>query len=363
MICYDILNELEAHGFEAYIVGGFVRDNVLGRLSVDADIITNASPFEVISIFNKYVVKVYEKYGAVKIKINNKIFDITTYRKELSYNNGKPNNILFIRDVKEDLVRRDFSINTLCMDKEGNIVDYLGVMDDFKIKIIKTVRDTNLVLREDPSRIIRALRFYSEFDFSLDSSIHKYILENKSEISKISYTKRKQELDKLFSSGNSIKFFNYIKKYELEEYLGISVNSYVEVKSSFGVWAQLEVDSNYNFSKSEKLKINNIRTLLNKGIIEKYDIYKYGLDVSLIVASILNIDVDKIKFLYTNIKIKSIIDINITGGEICSILNIKPSKLISEYLEKLEVEIVNGRLDNSYQEIVNKLKEWGVKNE
>jgi len=359
MAIYEVLNILESHGFEVYIVGGYVRDRFLNRDSVDADIITNALPSEVALIFCDNLINIFEKYGAVKIKLNGKIIDITTYRRELSYSFGKPNDIVFISDIKEDLIRRDFTINTLCMDKNNNIIDYLNIIDDFKLRVIKTIRETTQVLSEDSSRMLRALRFMSELGFSLDNKIQTYILENKKDFLKIPYSKRKKELDKLFNSGSSYQFFRYIKEYDLEQYLGIYVNDFREVKSSIGVWAQLEMDEHYIFSKYEKEQISSVKYLLNKGTIEKYDLYKYGLDLCLIVANILCIDYEKINLLYTNIKIKCIMDVDITGNEICSILNIKPSKLVGNYLSKIEREIVNGNLNNNYEEIVKKLKEWG----
>ena len=359
MAIYEVLNILESHGFEVYIVGGYVRDRFLNRDSVDADIITNALPSEVALIFCDNLINIFEKYGAVKIKLNGKIIDITTYRRELSYSFGKPNDIVFISDIKEDLIRRDFTINTLCMDKNNNIIDYLNIIDDFKLRVIKTTRETTQVLSEDSSRMLRALRFMSELGFSLDNKIQTYILENKKDFLKIPYSKRKKELDKLFNSGSSYQFFRYIKEYDLEQYLGIYVNDFREVKSSIGVWAQLEMDEHYIFSKYEKEQISSVKYLLNKGTIEKYDLYKYGLDLCLIVANILCIDYEKINLLYTNIKIKCIMDVDITGNEICSILNIKPSKLVGNYLSKIEREIVNGNLNNNYEEIVKKLKEWG----
>lgn len=359
MAIYEVLNILESHGFEVYIVGGYVRDRFLNRDSVDVDIITNALPSEVALIFCDNLINIFEKYGAVKIKLNGKIIDITTYRRELSYSFGKPNDIVFISDIKEDLIRRDFTINTLCMDKNNNIIDYLNIIDDFKLRVIKTTRETTQVLSEDSSRMLRALRFMSELGFSLDNKIQTYILENKKDFLKIPYSKRKKELDKLFNSGSSYQFFRYIKEYDLEQYLGIYVNDFREVKSSIGVWAQLEMDEHYIFSKYEKEQISSVKYLLNKGTIEKYDLYKYGLDLCLIVANILCIDYEKINLLYTNIKIKCIMDVDITGNEICSILNIKPSKLVGNYLSKIEREIVNGNLNNNYEEIVKKLKEWG----
>ncbi|MCI8331171.1 MAG: hypothetical protein HFE04_03630 [Bacilli bacterium] len=359
MVYYDILNKFENHGFEAYIVGGYVRDHILGKPSIDADVITNALPSEISLVFGDAVLNIFERYGAVKLKVDDSLVDVTTFRRELSYVNGKPSKVEFIGNVKEDLLRRDFTINTLCMNKDNVVFDYLGIMNDFDLGIIKTIRDTKQVLFEDPSRMIRALRFMSELNFSLDTEIHNFILENKELFYKISYVKRKQELDKLFNSGSSMMFFDYIKKFGLEEFLGIFVSDlFVDVKSNIGVWAQINVSNCYNFSKLERKQIKIVKILLSKGFIEKYDLYVYGLDICLIVADILSIDKKNLSLLYTNLVIKDIMDICISADEICSLLNVS-SKLAWNYLKIIEKEIVNGTLFNDYNMIVDRVKEWG----
>ena len=359
---YNILNTLSLNGFEAYIVGGYVRDKLLGRFTKEVDIITNASVKEIINIFTDNVFTVYEKYGAVKLKFNDDIVDITTFREDILYSNGKLENVKFVSKLEEDLIRRDFTINAICLDKFDNLVDPFNFIDDINLKLVRTIRDVKVVFSEDPSRIVRALRFMSILDFNLDKSIHDYILSNPKEIFKIPPTKLKKELDKLFESGCSSKFFDYIKNNNLKIYFGIDFDKVVIVKSSLGMWSQLSIDTRYKFSKKERKNISNIRYLINKGFIDSYDIYVYGLEVCLISSDILGIKRDIINSLYTNIKIKGIMDISITSEDICTILNIMPGKLVNNYLKMIEKEIVYGALCNNYKDIVNRLKEWGENN-
>ena len=122
-IALKLLKKIEKSGFSAYIVGGFVRDYIMGRNSADVDIATNATPKQLREIFpNSSIAK--EAYGSITVVLKKVRFEITTFRRELTYyNNRKPIEIEYIDDLLEDLKRRDFTINTICLDKEINIVD------------------------------------------------------------------------------------------------------------------------------------------------------------------------------------------------------------------------------------------------
>ena len=148
-----ILKQIEDNGYVAYIVGGYVRDLLLKRKTADIDIITNATPKDLKRIFGNVT---YENslYGAVKLRIKDHLVDITTFRRELSYKDGKPSSIEYTNSLEEDLKRRDFTINTLVIDKDDNIIDLLNAKDDIDNKIIKAVRDIKEELEEDPSRIL-----------------------------------------------------------------------------------------------------------------------------------------------------------------------------------------------------------------
>lgn len=355
--CYlEVLKKIEESGFVAYVVGGFVRDRLLGLDSVDIDIITNATPKDLNKIFDS-TKKIYEEYGAVKLQINNHIIDITTFRKELSYENGKPNQIEYTSSLETDLYRRDFTINTLCMDRFLNVIDLLNGKSDIDNKIIKTIKQVDIELKEDPSRIIRALRFMSELDFVLSDEIDCYIKNNKEEILKISYFKRKDELDKLFKTKKVFRFFNYVKENGLEEFLGIKFDKIVLTDTIIGFWSQMDVDSNYPFTKNEKKEIKDIKYLLNKGKIDRYDLYNKGMYISSIAADILDIDKKELNLIYTNFPIKSIMDIDISSNEICEFLNIEPGEKLGNVFKTLEYEIVSGLLKNEKEEIKKSLSE------
>lgn len=350
----EVLNKIEEKGFIAYIVGGYVRDYLLNIETKDIDLCTNATPKDLQKIFNNDV-KTYEEYGAVKLHLKNSVIDITTFRRELEYENGKPTLIEYTSSLESDLLRRDFKINTLCMDKNLNIIDLLEGRSDLNNRIINTVKPVDISFTEDPSRILRSIRFMNELNFNLNNEIIEFIKFNKELIKKINPVKKKEELEKLFLRGNVTRFLRFIKEYELEEVLGIKAINYKETDNIIGVWSQLEVDASYSFTKNEKNQIKKVKELLKKGNIEIYDLYKYGLFCSSVAGNILGISKKNINLMYTSLPIKGIIDINIKSEEICEILGIGPSKKLGIIIKVLEREIVEGRIENTYEKIKEKL--------
>ena len=158
-VALKILVKIEEAGYQAYIVGGFVRDYLLGIESNDIDITTNATPKDLCTIFKDAILPATE-YGAVSIVVNQIPFEITTFRKEYTYeNNRKPEKIMYIDSLEEDLKRRDFTINTICMDKNGKIIDLLGGQKDLQAKQIQTIDASLSSFTLDSLRMLRAIRF------------------------------------------------------------------------------------------------------------------------------------------------------------------------------------------------------------
>lgn len=160
-----VLQILEENGYESYIVGGYVRNKLLGIKSNDIDICTSATPKEVKEIFKS---SSSDNYGSVNINYKNISFDITTFRKDIKYlNNRIPVALKYIKSIKKDLLRRDFTVNTLCINSKGEVLDFLNIMDDLKQKTIKTVGNPKYKFKEDSLRILRAVRFAAILDFQI----------------------------------------------------------------------------------------------------------------------------------------------------------------------------------------------------
>lgn len=182
----EVLKTLVAHGFEAFIAGGAVRDMLLSKSPVDFDIATNARPKDVKSLFPKYNAK-GERFGTVEVILDNESFEITTYRSEDVYSNSRhPDHIRFSKSYIEDSKRRDFNINALYADLNGMVYDPQGGLKDLQNKRICTVGDPEERFQEDALRVLRALRFASQLGFEVEEKTLTHVLENWVSLSKVS---------------------------------------------------------------------------------------------------------------------------------------------------------------------------------
>ena len=352
----EVLNILFDKGYLAYIVGGYPRDMVLGIKSNDIDICTNATPKEIIDIFDTENIS-DTNYGSVRVIYKNYHFDVTTFRKEIKYeNNRKPVKVKYINDLKKDLLRRDFTINTMCIDKDGNLIDMLGAREDIDKKIIKTVGNPRYRIKEDSLRILRAIRFASVLDFEIDSKTFNYIKKYGYLLKGLSYSRKKEELNKIFASVNKEKARWMIIDSGIDKYLGINnLSEIVLCDDIIGIWSQLEVDEEYPFSKVEKEMIKNIRRM-NMEEFNEYTVYKNGLYVSSVVGSIKGISYKDINDIYHDLVITSRRDIDIKAMDIANALNSKPGKYISDIFNEIEYLIVMKKIRNNKEDIIKYIK-------
>lgn len=347
----EILKKIEDNGYQAYIVGGYVRDFLMKYDSADVDICTNARPKDLIKIFNDAILP-SEKYGAVTIKYSGIRYEITTFRKELKYENRRPIEIEYTNDLVEDIERRDFTINSMCMDRDGNIIDLFDGKKDISKKIIKSLGDASIKFEEDPLRILRAIRFATTLNFKLDKDIVLSIKENAKYLKDISYDRKKIELNKIFASNNVKYGIKLINSFNLGEYLDINLNKIKFTSDILGIWAQLDVIDKYPFTKNEKDIIKNIVKIVENKTIGKYEIYKYGLYQTSIAAEILGINKNIIVRLDRNLVIRSKKDINITSEEILKLVDKEPGIWLSNLYDDLEMKIITSKLNNEKSKII-----------
>ena len=352
----EILKKIERYGYSAYIVGGYVRDYIMKYESSDVDICTNAKPKDLIKIFDNAMLP-KEKYGAVTIRYKDVRYEITTFRKELKYENRKPIEIEYTDDLNEDIGRRDFTINSLCMDSNGNIIDLFNGKKDIERRIIRSLGNPIYKFHDDPLRILRAIRFATILNFKLDKEVILGIKENAKYLKDISYDRKKLELNKIFASKNIKYGLKLINSFNLGEYLDLNFNKIKFTSDILGVWAQLNVIDKYSFTKIEKDTIRNIIKVVENKTIGKYDIYKYGLYNTSIAAEILGINKNVIVRLERKLPIHSKSEINITTQEILELVNKKPGAWLSSLYEDLEINIVNSKLENNN----DKIKEYILK--
>ena len=209
------LNELfSSRGFSLYLVGGTVRDYLLEIELDDLDVVTDALPNDM-EKFLKGADFSFKKFGSVRFKQNGFKFD-TTMRKEAGYIDYRhPNQIEFCSSLEIDVLRRDFTINGLYMDKNLSVIDYVGGVKDLNNKIIRTIGNPDRRIKEDPLRILRAIRFMVEFNFDIDDELLKAIDNNKELLNKINVEKIKMEIKR---SNNQKEMLEVIKKLNIPWY-------------------------------------------------------------------------------------------------------------------------------------------------
>ena len=194
-----IIEALEGNGYEAYAVGGCVRDSLLEKEPKDWDICTSAQPEQTMLCFaGQHIIETGLQHGTVTLMLNHEPFEITTYRVDGKYtDNRRPDRVKFVNVLKRDLARRDFTINAMAYNPRTGIVDYYGGQRDLSEGKIKCVGNADKRFREDALRIMRALRFASVLGFSIESDTAEAILKSKALLRNIAAERLAAELNKL----------------------------------------------------------------------------------------------------------------------------------------------------------------------
>ena len=207
-----IIEKLNKSGFEAYIVGGCVRDKFMNKEPHDYDICTSALPTEVMTVFNGFkIIETGLKHGTVTLVLNNDNYEITTFRCDGEYLDGRhPETVKFVRNLKEDLMRRDFTMNAIAFDGK-NTEDPFGGVNDINSKLIRCVGNADDRFNEDALRILRAIRFSSQLSFNIEKETEAAMFRNKELIKKVSSERIATEFSKILLGEN---VFNVLTKYK-----------------------------------------------------------------------------------------------------------------------------------------------------
>lgn len=198
------------NGFEAYAVGGCVRDSFLMKIPHDFDVTTSALPEQIKQCFKDFrVIETGIKHGTVGVVIDRNVVEITTYRIDGKYeNNRAPKQVSFTTSLKEDLRRRDFTINAMAYSEKEGFVDFFGGVNDIENKLVRCVGDANERFEEDALRILRALRFAAVLDFDIEKQTAKAILRKKHLLKNISAERIKDEFSKLIVSDGAARIID-----------------------------------------------------------------------------------------------------------------------------------------------------------
>ncbi|MFP7699595.1 MAG: CCA tRNA nucleotidyltransferase [Candidatus Phytoplasma pyri] len=379
----DILKILYQNGFQAFIVGGAVRDYYLNLPFFDIDIITNALTSDLIKIFKINSNNI--KYGSCNICFKNNKFDITTYRIEEKYKNHRhPTKIIFTDDVKKDLLRRDFTINSLLMDDKKNIIDHLGGLSDIKNSIIKTIQKPEKKFQEDSVRMLRACYFQAKLCFEIEKNTKKALKTESYLLKKVSKDRILQEFIKIISQKNFHKAFITLKETNIIDVLkGLQqgINFCIENKLkkinkdiffSLSLILNKKIFDYFNFSKKDKKLYKTIEFLFNeKKLNITWLLFKYGLKICLLSNKVNYLfkkeknKTQKIKIIYKNLIIKKNSDFKISSIEILKIIKIPPGLWLNNLRQQIIKLVLDGKIINNKKNLLNyvrKIKKEVIKN-
>ncbi|MDU4911336.1 CCA tRNA nucleotidyltransferase [Clostridium baratii] len=207
-----IIDEFYKNNYEAFMVGGCIRDALLCKVPKDYDIATSAKPEITEKLFKK-TIPTGIKHGTVTVLIDNEPYEVTTYRTEGKYkDNRRPDEVYFVSNIKEDLSRRDFTINAFAYNSREGLKDFFGGLDDLNNSLIRSVGDANKRFNEDALRMLRAIRFSTQLNFDIEENTLNAIKNNKDLIKNISSERIRDELCKILVSKNVRKGLNLLEK-------------------------------------------------------------------------------------------------------------------------------------------------------
>lgn len=363
----NILEKFNEAGYEAYFVGGCVRDYLLNDNFSDIDITTNALPDEVKKIFRKSI-DTGIQHGTVTILINGDSFEVTTFRTEDDYiDHRTPEKVEFVRDLKEDLDRRDFTINAMALDSKGELYDYHCGEKDLRNKIIKTVNNPNERFFEDALRMLRAFRFSSKLGFEIEENTLKAIKNNAELIKFVSIERIVNEFRKLLTGKGNKRSLELLLDSKLNNYIPFLDEISEIIDFSYYTFCQslyiLSKINDISFEKLKELKLSNkeikqvkIYEKINKDFISNVPLeiilYNYDIkDVAFIASYSKYYDMEDIKKI--KLPIESFNDIAITSMEIISIIDKPAGPWIKEIIKKLEEDILLSKIDNRRKDILD----------
>lgn len=372
-----LLDILICAGHSAYIVGGCVRDEIMGKKPFDFDITTSATADEMLELFSAFQCLTYgAKHGTVAVVFENENIECTTYRTDGNYSDGRhPDNVTFSSNLHDDLSRRDFTVNALAYSKSGDTVDLFGGIDDIKNKIIRAIGDPDKRFTEDALRIMRGLRFSSSLGFSIEKNTGESMIRNSGRLSLVSSERITAEFKKMLvgeSIGYVLRFFreiistvipeviideNVIEKVETcpREY---DLRLYTLLKASPEPMEAL-TNSRIMLTKAEKHTLNSLFSIV-KPPVDRTEIKRllnsHGEKItekylrSLSSVSLLS----ELSSILENGECYTVSELALDGGEISS-LGYK-GKEIGLIQRKILEEIICGRLCNEKDAIIDFLK-------
>lgn len=395
-----VLSKLKENGYQAYVVGGAVRDFLMGKTPHDYDLTSDALPSQISDVFKDfYQEHSGEKHGTIRVIVDHKPIEITTFRCDEGYTDyRRPDNVEFVKDVYIDSKRRDFSINAFYY-SEGHIYDFHEGLEDLNNKVIKTIGNPSARFHEDALRILRAIRFSAKLGYEIESKTKTALLDCKEELNLIAKERILTELKEISSTSN---FFRNVKEYfpifkliipcldkignSIDDIYNFDIKSYGDYIASLSALFSLrEINNDFMpwrlFIKMDNESINAIKTLIKLKDINFNnsfdDDYINGLillskpvDINVFKNYLINLynlkrfkndDIDsilnRVDILSEGNTPYSLKDLEIDGNDLLK-LGIEKNQYFKEILNEVLLRCNQGNLNNNRNEEIEFVKKW-----
>lgn len=395
-----VLSRLKENGYQAYVVGGAVRDFLMGKTPHDYDLTSDALPSQISDVFKDfYQEHSGEKHGTIRVIVDHKPIEITTFRCDEGYTDyRRPDNVEFVKDVYIDSKRRDFSINAFYY-SEGHIYDFHEGLEDLNNKVIKTIGNPSTRFHEDALRILRAIRFSAKLGYEIESKTKTALLDCKEELNLIAKERILTELKEISSTSN---FFRNVKEYfpifkliipcldkignSIDDIYNFDTKSYGDYIASLSALFSLrEINNDFMswklFIKMDNESINAIKTLIKLKDINFNnsfdDDYINGLillskpvDINVFKNYLINLynlkrfkndDIDsilnRVDILSEGNTPYSLKDLEIDGNDLLK-LGIEKNQYFKEILNEVLLRCNQGDLNNNRNEEIEFVKKW-----
>jgi tRNA nucleotidyltransferase (CCA-adding enzyme) len=361
-----ILHTLTEHGYDAYIVGGYVRDHLMGRDSDDIDITTSATPDEVTAIFPT-VKPTGKMFGGVTVFEGDYSFEVTTFRHESAYVKHRyPSEVTFSKELSDDVIRRDFTVNGLVMDQEETITDLVGGQADLASKTLRAIGDPTKRFEEDALRILRALRFISKLGFTLEQSTKDAIQASNHLVETVKIERIMQELDKILKGTFQNDALTAMMETGVDAYLfglqqGIqkvsSLKEHINPLEFFIISFVLDdIQDVWRFSNKDYRLIRQVMTLhevTKEDQFNTFILFSNKLEPCLITNRI-NVllgypdQETHILTLWDRMPVKDVCDLAYKGQDILQDTNLSKRSLIGLVIDDLLEVVLDGSIENTY---------------
>lgn len=379
-----VINQLTQAGYEAYFVGGCVRDAILGLPIHDVDIATSAFPAEIKEVFEK-TIDVGIEHGTVLVLSGDESYEITTFRTESTYQDyRRPDHVDFVRSLEEDLKRRDFTINALALAHDGSVIDLFDGLSDLKNRCLRAVGQAQDRFQEDALRMMRGLRFISQLDFQLEAKTKEAICNHAELLTKISVERICIEFEKLlvgknrsqalalFIETNCFKYCPQLTRYEkqLSNFAQVANHQLHDVTVAWAAiltYFNMPMQQVRPFLKAWKTSnqlIIEVQLLLQMLIIRKQrifnaiDLYQLNEDIIPKLSELcafyqLSEPTNLLLQRYQALPIHQLKDLAINGHDLMTYFNRRGGSWLKQLLSLCESAVLMNEIKNEYQELLS----------